>query len=310
MQTGLPSTFFTQPPEFRWLIILYFFVGGLAGGALMIGSLIRLLGQPQDRPLARIASHVAVAGALVSGVLLIVDLGVPLRFRHMMIQNHTGALMFKWWSPMSVGVWGLLFFSGFAALASADALAESGDPRWQLFRRLGARPISVVTAIGGVLTGLFLAGYTGVLLSVSNRPIWADSSWLGLLFLLSGVSTAAAALILLARQRRFEMPSTIAWLARFDWIVLGLELVVLACFLISLGDSRRALMNAWSILLLFAAGVGILYPLRVGWPRTGRSTHNLAFAAICVLVGGFLLRVVVLLSSESVHVLDNQVMIP
>src|SRR5687768_11285026 len=112
----------------------------------MIGSLLRLLGQPQDRPLARIASHVAIAGAVVSGVLLIIDLGVPLRFWHMIIQNNTGALMFKWWSPMSVGTWGLLLFSAFAALASADALAESGDPRWQPFRRLGTRPISVISA--------------------------------------------------------------------------------------------------------------------------------------------------------------------
>ena len=46
----------------------------------------------------------------------------------------------------------------------------------------------------GSIFGLFLAGYTGVLLAVTNRPIWADSTLLGLLFLVSGASTGAAAL--------------------------------------------------------------------------------------------------------------------
>src|SRR2546430_17724044 len=49
--------------------------------------------------------------------------------------------------------------------------------------------------------GLFIAGYTGILLSVTNRPIWADSPWLGALFVASGVSTGAATLILLSPGR-------------------------------------------------------------------------------------------------------------
>jgi formate-dependent nitrite reductase membrane component NrfD len=48
----------------------------------------------------------------------------------------------------------------------------------------------------GALFGLFLAGYTGVLLSVSNQPIWSDTWALGGLFLASGLSVAAAAIAL------------------------------------------------------------------------------------------------------------------
>ncbi len=48
----------------------------------------------------------------------------------------------------------------------------------------------------GAFFGLFLAGYTGVLLSVSNQPIWSDTWVLGGLFLASSLSVAAAALIL------------------------------------------------------------------------------------------------------------------
>src|ERR671916_199570 len=53
----------------------------------------------------------------------------------------------------------------------------------------------------GASFAFFLASYTGVLLSVTNRPIWADTNLLGLLFLLSGASTAAAVMILLGRRR-------------------------------------------------------------------------------------------------------------
>jgi formate-dependent nitrite reductase membrane component NrfD len=242
-------------------------------------------------------------------VILIVDLDVPTRFWHMMIQNHTGRLMFKWWSPMSVGVWGLLVFGLFAALASLGALVEEGRVHWRPLRVLTRPWVTIIGALGGMVGGLFLAGYTGVLLGVSNRPIWADSSWLGVLFLISGVSTSAAALILLARWRRLELPRTIAWLVRFDRILLVLELVVIIAFVVSLGPVARALMNAWGVLLVVGVvGAGILAPLRLEWRRSAAGSHYVTRAAALVLVGGFLLRVVVLLSSEGMNAIDARVL--
>src|SRR5690348_5274260 len=108
MQANWPDTFFTEAPHFRWLIILYFFIGGISGGALLLAGLVRLFGRVEDRPFVRLASYLSLAGAVASGIILIVDLGVPLRFWHMLIQSNTGLPMLKWWSPMSVGVWGLL----------------------------------------------------------------------------------------------------------------------------------------------------------------------------------------------------------
>jgi formate-dependent nitrite reductase membrane component NrfD len=305
VQTGLPSTFYTEPPHFRWLIILYFFVGGISGGALLLAGLVRLFGREEDAPFVRLASYLSLAGAVVSGILLIVDLGVPLRFWHMMIQNNTGRPMFKWWSPMSVGVWGLLFFSLFALLAALGMFAREGRRGWRVFRFLAEPPFSTIGAVGGIIGGLFLAGYTGVLLAVSNRPVWADSTWLGLVFLLSAISTSIAALLLLARWRAVESPSTIAWLLSFDRIALVLELVAIVIFLISLGGAIQALLNGWSLLLLLGVIVlGILVPLFI---QRGRALHDFLLSATLVLVGGFLLRMVVLLSSEQVRVLGTQV---
>ncbi len=308
MQTDLPSTFFTAPPGFGWLIILYFFIGGIAGGALLLAGLMRLLGTAADRPYIRIASLLALGGSVISGLLLILDLSQPLRFWHMMIQNNTGRPMFKSWSPMSDGVWILLLFGLFSFLAALDALAESDSPRFRVLERLrflGRPPFSTISAIGGIIFGLGLAGYTGVLLAVTNRPLWADSSWLGILFLFSAVSTSMAALLLISHWRRVELPSTNDWLSRFDNVALILELLAMVCFLISLGGAIRALLNAWGVVLLLGVIVaGIVVPLVL----QRRPSHSVVLPAALVLAGGFMLRMVIMLSSEQIHVSGVQVL--
>jgi len=305
---GVPSdTFYTGPPHFRWWIILYFFVGGISGGALLVASLLRLFGTREDTHFIRLGVYISFIGCVISAFLLIVDLGVPFRFWHMLVQDNTGRPMFKWWSPMSVGAWGLLVFGFFSFLGTVRALWDDRRLTWSTLEFLERPTTTVFGAVGGIIGGLFLAGYTGVLLSVTNRPIWADSAWLGLLFLLSGISTSLAALLLTSRWRGIRVASTEGRLARFDRIALILELIVLVIFVVSLGSVAKAFLNAWGVLLLLGVvGVGIVMPLRMG--RGGHdAAHNVATASILVLFGGFVLRVVVLLGSEQIHVVGAQV---
>jgi protein NrfD len=306
--TRVSDTFFTAAPNWTWWIIFYFFVGGIAGTAFFLAAVLDLIGRPADRPTARLGYYVAFIGALISGFLLTVDLDRPLRFWHMLIESNTGRLMFKSWVPMSVGSWGLLLFGLFSSLAAIAALSEERQrPRLLQsgpIRFLRRRRPSVVIAVLGSVFGLFLAGYTGVLLAVTNRPVWADSTLVGLLFLVSGASTGAAALILLGIRRRAATPGTLSWLRWFDQRVLILELLVLIAFLISLGSVARVFLSIWGVLLLVGVvGIGILWPLIMERRRPAHGPRDLARAASLVLVGGFLLRMVVLLSSEQVHVL-------
>jgi protein NrfD len=304
----MSDTFFTASPDWTWWIVFYFFIGGIAGTAFLLASLLHLSGRPTDRPLARLGYYVAFVGATISGFLLTIDLHRPERFWHMLIQNHTGEPMFKAWVPMSVGSWGLLLFGLFSFLAALASLSEELEkPRLlrsapvQFLRRRGP---SIVIAVLGSIFGLFLAGYTGVLLAVTNRPIWADSTLLGLLFLVSGASTGAAALILLAIWRRAGHPASIDWLAWFDRRVLILELLVLILFLASLGSVARVFLSWWGVALLVGVvGIGILTPLLLERGYRTHTPRELVRSASLVLLGGFLLRVVVLLSSEQIHVL-------
>ncbi|HEX5963626.1 MAG TPA: NrfD/PsrC family molybdoenzyme membrane anchor subunit [Gemmatimonadales bacterium] len=311
----MPDTFFTASPHWTWWIILYFFVGGIAGSAFFLAALLHLFGRPADRPLVRLGYYVAFVGAIISGFLLTVDLPRPLRFWHMVIQNHTGEPMFKPWVPMSVGVWGLLFFGLFSFLATLAALSEERErprllhsPPVRLLRRRGA---STVIAVVGSVFGLFIAGYTGVLLAVTNRPIWADSTLLGLLFLVSGASTGAAALRLLATWRRTGHPASIGWLAWFDRNVLVLELLVLIVFLVSLGSVARVFLSWWGALLVVGVvGAGILIPLLLERGHRLHPPRQLVRSASLVLLGGFLLRVVVLLASNQINVIGAGVTAP
>src|SRR5437867_10269682 len=183
------STYFSAPPDWGWLITLYFFFSGLASGCYFLAMLIDLFDRPEDRPLARLGYYISFPCIIISNLLLTLDLERPLRFWHMLIESNTYQPMFKPWSPMSVGSWALLVFGIFVFLAFLEALVEDDRLAWPAGRKF--RPpgmLGGVIAVIGGLFGFYVAGYTGVLLAVTNRPIWSDTPLLGMLFVVSAAS--------------------------------------------------------------------------------------------------------------------------
>ena len=150
--TEVPSTLFTAAPHWRWLIVFYFFLGGIAGGAYLIAALLDLFGRPGDRPLARLGYLVAFPLTVICGILLVLDLTRPLRFWHMLLASETLTPMLKWWSPMSVGAWALLAFGAFTLLSFLAVLADDGRLRWRSLPRL--RPPGILGTIVVVLLSL------------------------------------------------------------------------------------------------------------------------------------------------------------
>ena len=303
----MSDTFFSGAPHWAWLIILYFFVGGLAGGAYFLAAVLDWFGKPEDRPVVRTGFDIAAWGAILSGLLLTIDLGRPLRFWHMLFQSENfPAIMFKAWSPISFGAWAIMLFGLLSVLSALGARAEEGRLQTRALRAVGGVVrgglAKLVSGVGGLL-GLFVAGYTGVLLSVTNRPIWADSPWLGALFVASSASAGAAALILLAPGRGAAERS-LDWLSAFDQRALVVELLVLVLFLGSLGSVNRVWVGFWGLVLLVGViGAGILVPLGLHLKPAsfGRlAARPLVNAAKLVLFGAFLLRVATLLASEGV----------
>lgn len=275
-------------PEWTWYIVWYFFVGGVAAGAYVLAAMADFFGREEDRRLARMGYAVAFPLALICAILLTLDLGMPGRTFNMF-------RMFRLGSPMSVGSWALLGFGLASAISLGLALRD----------RPGDLRIRKIVAVPGGLLGFFIASYTGVLLGATNRPVWAGSNWIGPLFLVSAFSTGLAVLVLLRARR--------AGLRRLHLTAIGVEALVLILFLASLGAGAVAFLGG-SFAPLFWGGVvvaGLVLPAALALPRVAGALGPSAAAmvggvpalegaaAVLILVGGFVLRLVVLAAGQA-----------
>lgn len=271
---------FLKNPDWHLLIVWYFFIGGIAGGAYFTAAVADTFGTARDRSVVRIGYTLALLLIGLCGILLILDLGTPSRFLNML-----GA--FKFWDPMSIGAWMLGVFGAFAFVSSALA--------W--FGGEGTTPLRRRVSLVGTIFGFFLASYTGVLLSATALPFWSEARLMGALFLASGASTGMAAISLLLLLSGEAAGEGFRKVKRADRYAMIFELIVLAAFLVLLG-SAAAPITSGNLAPLFWGGLvaaGLVLPLFLDF--AGHRVKALGgLAAVLVLVGGFLLRYVIVMA--------------
>jgi formate-dependent nitrite reductase membrane component NrfD len=271
-----------KTPHWEMLIVWYFFVGGIAGGAYFTAAIADWFGGPRDRQVARVGYLLSLPLVAICGVLLILDLGVPLRFLNML-----GT--FKFWNPMSIGSWAVGVFGLFAFASSVLTFAPS-EAAIALRRKIG---------LVGIIFGFFLASYTGVLLSATALPLWTEARLMGALFLASGASTGMAAISLILFLTGASTGEGWGKVKRADRISMIFELVLLALFLALLGSAAQPLVSG-DFALLFWGGlvvIGLLIPLGLEYVGHG-ARATAAVSAVLVLVGGFVLRYVMVMSVQ------------
>jgi formate-dependent nitrite reductase membrane component NrfD len=288
---------FVQPPNWEWWIALYFFCAGLAGGLYVLATIFRFRGTPRDEAMARTGFIWSFPLVVLCGIFLTIDLGKPFDFWHMMINTTPGAGGLNWkpWSPISVGTWALLVFGLFSFVAflfasTMERRARAGDADV-----LPPGFVRVFNLIGSVL-GLFLASYTGVVLSVSNQPVWSDSWALGALFVASGLSASAALMAWAGRSRAGA--SAEARLQRADGYFALLEAVALALFFVTLamaGTLSRTFHGIYWVLWILVV-LSLIPPLRALGARA--PVGGGALSALVVIIGVFLMRVAVIFSAQ------------
>jgi formate-dependent nitrite reductase membrane component NrfD len=273
-------------PHWKWLIISYFFLGGLSGGSYVVATAAELFGHQDDRDTVRIGRYLALLAIVPCPLLLILDLGRPERFLNMF-------RVLKLRSPMSVGTWGLAAYGGFSTLSAA---AETG-----LVRQAPRRLLGVL----GAGFGFFVGGYTGVLLGATAVPIWAKNArLLGPLFLSSAVAVACAAISLVLALMPGRRGGALARLRRAETAASLCELGLVAAIHLNSGSIGRPLAEGrlGRLHLGGSVGLGILVPLALhalgsmlGLP------HRLVavVASVASLVGGFMLKYAVVMAGHA-----------
>jgi len=259
-----------RPPVWTWEIPLYFFFGGLAGMSAVIASGAIVFHQLD---LARAAMWVAtIAGAVLSPILLILDLGRPRLFLNML-------RVFKHRSAMSMGAW---ILSAFGACAVPGLIALELHA-YQVFP--GAldqllRAAAGLFIFGSAVFGTLLATYTGVLIGATAIPAWfLHRTLLPIHFGTAGLGSAAGLLELLGHR--------IAPLNFLGFYAAGIETVLLIWLSV---DKHGAADRA-----IHEHGSGWL--IKIGEVLTGplalvlRFFSFIPFAAISFLLGALISRI-------------------
>jgi len=180
-----------KPPVWTWEIPLYFFFGGMAGMSAVIASGAIIF---HHLDLARAALWIAaIGGAVISPILLIMDLGRPRLFLNML-------RVFKHRSAMSMGAW---ILSGFGACAVPGLIALELHAQ-QIFPGTLDQLLRLAAGIfifGSAIFGTLLATYTGVLIGATAIPAWfLHRTLLPIHFGTAGLGSAAGMLELLGHR--------------------------------------------------------------------------------------------------------------
>ncbi|MGE5359360.1 MAG: NrfD/PsrC family molybdoenzyme membrane anchor subunit [Bacteroidales bacterium] len=295
---GLPLL---KQPAWIWTVPLYLFVGGAAGGASVIAAASRWT--EEDRTLAEHARWVALAGIALSPPLLVADLGRPMRFLAML-------RVFKPQSPMSVGVWTLIGFSG-ASVASVAAnllrlvatagIGEEQEGRPPDVRVVGllAEVVAATSDVGTAAVGLVLMTYTGVLIAVTTVPVWARNvRLLPFHFGISGLASAVGILELLGHH------SEGMWRIALGTSIL--ETAVGARIELDAHRSQDPLRRGSSGLLTRIGGA-LSGPIPLALRLFGRNSKRMRYAAAACSIAGSLVTRFAWIEAGRVSARDPQI---
>ena len=307
------------------LIDIYFFLGGVAGGAFVVATIASLLDGSRYRDVVRVGYYVAFAALIPCPILLIVDLGLPARFLNMLMVAKpsldigmsamtAGPFHLKPYSPMSAGVWGLMAFSACAFLCAGETWLADRRGRSSPGGLAGTSGFPLVRTIAGVIGSIFaffLAAYPGVLLGATARPLFISAHWLGALFLAVGAATGSAAIVLvLGWLRGPGAHDALARVMRVISVALVAELVALILLIVSVKAAgsegvdaalAQLLMGRYSVpFWLGAVFLGAVLPLLLQRSAIGaRAPRMTALQATLVLVGGFLVKFVLIAAGQA-----------
>jgi Ni/Fe-hydrogenase subunit HybB-like protein len=267
----------TKAPEWHGLVAFDLLFNNLTTGLFLTAALGELLAPETFTVVAKAAYPLALVLLLIDLACLVLDLGDPLRFHHML-------RVFKLTSPMSLGTWCLTIYSFPLTVIAATCLLPDAGPGIDRVRK-AAVVVALLPALGSAL-------YKGVLLSTNSQPGWRDARWLGGYLTNSALLLGCAVLLTLSIMLGQEHATAVLRVALEMLLVLNL----LGLFLL-FADLWPALarisspQQRWRLGLLILGG-GSLAPLCL--VIVGGSPLVLIAAVTFLLLGSLAIRFVII----------------
>lgn len=278
-------------------IALYLFLGGLAAGIIFFASLFTVMKKEKEVPTAvKGGMIVAVVAISIGLIALMYDL------------TH---LLYVWQlymtirieSPMSWGAWVLLIITMLSFLwvfSYSTEMFPKWDWKFDILKKFQAYLIKNRRTLAMILLPLsiILGVYTGILLSAFNaRPLW-NNAILGPLFLTSGLSTGAAAIILFSKNH-FEKKL----FTKIDLALIILELALIIHMFMGMYAGSAVQLEALDILIggeftvmffVFVVILGLIFPAMLeGVELMGFKVPSVV-PALLILMGGLIFRMVMI----------------
>lgn len=286
----------TYEPVWSGIIACYLFLGGLGGGAFASSAFLAWR-HPDAVKMRRIGHWIAPIVVVVGLVLLMADakagLHNPLRFA--LLLTNFGSVM----------TWGVVILAAFVVVALVALLLD-----------ILKRRVPMWLEVVGAVLGVCVAVYTGALLGVNRTfPLW-NTALLPVLFLVSAMSTGMAAVLLGGVFRAPEEFNRVGVFKKFHFCFPVVEMVLVASLLFVTAHADAAgVASAFALLTgRYAVPFWVLFVLVGLVGPTLLETYLLFFSArefeesrkahvasalsdVGVLVGGFLLRYLVLVAA-------------
>lgn len=293
--------------EMTWgyLMATYLFLGGLAGGSMIISALADLFKGDDYEVLSKSGAIVSLVAVIMSVVVLLLEIK---RFVVQPLVFLNAYRMFPA-SMVTVGTW---ILTGLLIISAISCVLWYFGGNW-LARKL----VSLV----GFILGLATTSYTGLVLSYCRGvPFWG-SPFLPWLFVVSGTLTGLTMSMLLIPvaanfmpkafssfnqlwERRATFVGMIGYVEKYCKILTIAEIVLLVLFV---GTTAGSLLSGSMSLWVYAyIIVGLVIPLGIGYynsklEHAGKDTAVVIMAVagqVLVLLGGFLLRYIVLTGGQ------------
>jgi formate-dependent nitrite reductase membrane component NrfD len=265
----------------------------LAAGILFFASLFYILGKEDEMPTAIKKAPILAPIALILGLFA---LFLDLKHKMFFWQLYT---TIRFTSPMSWGAWVLMAITPLSIVWVASYLKElvpTWDWKFIWLNKFETFVIKNRMALAWILLllSVILGIYTGILLSAFNaRPLW-NNSILGPLFLVSGMSTGAATILLMSKtaaERR-----TMSWI---DLLLISIELFFIVHMIMGFQAGSQVQIDAAHIFMggqftvsfwVFVIVLGLIFPAVLEILERVGFHIPVIIPVILILLGGLMFR--------------------